>query len=213
MTGILLKVASVSVFVTMSTLIKSSAEGMPAGQIVFFRSAFAMVPILIFLALRGQLDSAWQTANPLSHVRRGLVGVTAMGFGFYGIMRLPLPDAIAIGYAMPLLTVVFAALFLGETVRIFRWSAVVVGLGGVLIITWPRLSLFGEGFGSGEGLGRNGRARVGHAWGHRDDPGAQAGADRKDPDHCAVFLADGDGAVACRRCRSAGSCRIGRRWG
>lgn len=153
MIGIALKVASVTVFVTMSTLIKASGEGMPPGQIVFFRSAFAMVPILAFLAVRGQLVSAWHTANPLSHVRRGLVGVMAMGFGFYGIMQLPLPDAIAIGYAMPLLTVVFAALFLGETVRIFRWSAVAVGLGGVLIITWPRLSLFGEGFGSSEALG------------------------------------------------------------
>lgn len=153
MIGILLKVASVSVFVTMSTLIKASGEGMPAGQIVFFRSAFAIVPILVFLAVRGQLDTAWRTASPLSHFRRGLVGVTAMGLGFYGIMRLPLPDAIAIGYAMPLLTVVFAAVFLGETVRIFRWSAVAVGLGGVLIISWPRLSLFGGGFGSSEALG------------------------------------------------------------
>lgn len=153
MTGIALKVASVTVFVTMSTLIKASGEGMPAGQIVFFRSAFAIVPILIFLALRGQLDTAWRTPSPMSHVRRGLVGVTAMGLGFYGIMRLPLPDAIAIGYAMPLLTVVFAAVFLREVVRIFRWSAVAVGLGGVLIISWPRLSLFGGGLGSGEALG------------------------------------------------------------
>ena len=63
MIGIALKVASVSVFVTMSTLIKASAEGMPAGQIVFFRSAFAIVPILIFLALRGQLDTAWRTGK------------------------------------------------------------------------------------------------------------------------------------------------------
>lgn len=152
-TGILLKVASVSVFVSMSTLIKSGAEALPAGQIVFFRSAFAIVPILAYLALRGQLATAWRTTSPLSHFRRGLVGVLAMGCGFYGIMHLPLPDAIAIGYAMPLLAVVFAALFLGEKVRIFRWSAVVVGLGGVLIITWPRLSLFGDGFGSTEALG------------------------------------------------------------
>lgn len=153
MIGIGLKVVSVSVFVTMSTLIKAGADGLPAGQIVFFRSAFAILPILVFLALRGQLDTAWRTSNPLSHIRRGLVGVVAMGFGFYGLMHLPLPDAIAIGYAMPLLAVVFAALFLGETVRIFRWSAVAVGLGGVLIISWPRLSLFGEGFGSTEALG------------------------------------------------------------
>lgn len=153
MVGIGLKVMSVCVFVSMSTLIKAGGEGLPAGQIVFFRSAFAIVPILVYLALRGQLDGAWRTANPLSHVMRGLVGVMAMGFGFYGLMQLPLPDAIAIGYAMPLMAVVFAAVFLRETVRIFRWSAVAVGLGGVMIISWPRLSLFSDGFGSGEALG------------------------------------------------------------
>ena len=153
MIGIALKVMSVTVFVTMSTLIKASGEALPAGQIVFFRSAFAIFPILIFLAARGQLYSAWRTSSPLSHFRRGLVGVGAMSFGFYGLMRLPLPDAIAIGYAMPLLAVVFAAVFLGETVRIFRWSAVFVGIAGVLIISWPRLSLFDSGFGSGEALG------------------------------------------------------------
>jgi drug/metabolite transporter (DMT)-like permease len=153
MVGIGLKVMSVCVFVSMSTLIKAGGEGLPAGQIVFFRSAFAIVPILVYLALRGQLDGAWRTANPLSHVMRGLVGVMAMGFGFYGLMQLPLPDAIAIGYAMPLIAVVFAAVFLRETVRIFRWSAVAVGLGGVMIISWPRLSLFSDGFGSGEALG------------------------------------------------------------
>ena len=154
MTGILLKIVSVSVFVAMSTLVKASGEGMPAGQIVFFRSSFAIVPILAFLALRGQLTDAWRTEKPLSHVRRGLVGVFAMGFGFYGLVLLPLPDVIALGYAMPLLTVVFAALVLGETVRFYRWTAVMVGLCGVLIISWPRLSLFnGSAMGTGETLG------------------------------------------------------------
>lgn len=152
--GILLKVASVAVFVSMSTCIKAAGEGIPAGQIVFFRSLFAMVPILAYLALRGQLRTAFATANPLSHFMRGLVGVMAMAAGFYGLTQLPLPDVIAIGYAMPLIAVVFAALFLGETVRIYRWSAVVVGLVGVMIISWPRLTLFENGLtGSGQALG------------------------------------------------------------
>lgn len=153
MVAIGLKVFSVAVFVTMSTLVKSAGEGMPAGQIVFYRSAFAIFPILAFLALRGQLNGVLRTSHPFSHVLRGMVGVTAMGLGFYGITRLPLPDAIAIGYAMPLLTVVFAALFLKEAVGIYRWSAVLVGLGGVLTISWPRLSLFGSGLGVEETFG------------------------------------------------------------
>lgn len=55
---------------------------------------------------------------------------------------------------MPLLAVAFAAIFLGEIVRLYRWSAVFVGLAGVFIITWPRLTLFNEGgFGSAEAMG------------------------------------------------------------
>lgn len=153
MIGIGLKIFSVTVFVGMATSIKATGDALPVGQIVFFRSAFAIIPILVFLAMRGQLHTAWRTASPLSHVRRGIVGVIAMGLGFYGLTHLPLPDAIAIGYAMPLLTVVFAALFLGETVRIYRWSAVLIGLSGVLIISWPRMTLFSGAFGSSETLG------------------------------------------------------------
>ena len=143
--GILLKVASVTVFVGMSTCIKAAGDDIPAGQIVFYRSLFAMVPILTYLAFRRQLRTAFATSAPLSHFLRGLVGVCAMACGFYGLTKLPLPDAIALGYAMPLLAVVFAAVFLKETVRVYRWTAVVVGLVGVMIISWPRLTLFDAG--------------------------------------------------------------------
>lgn len=149
----MLKIASVAVFVSMSTFIKAAADGMPAGQIVFLRSSFAMIPILAYLAFAGRLRDSFQTTNPMSHIRRGIVGVIAMGCGFYGIMRLPLPDAIAIGYAMPLMTVIFAAVFLRETVRLYRWSAVVIGLGGVMIISWPRLTLMETGLGGPEAAG------------------------------------------------------------
>ena len=70
-----------------------------------------------------------------------------MGFGFFALTRLPLPEAITLNYAQPLLVVVFSALFLGETIRVYRWSAVAVGLVGVLIISWPKLTLFGAGAG------------------------------------------------------------------
>ena len=66
-----------------------------------------------------------------------------MGLGFFALTRLPLPEAITLNYAQPLLVVVFSALFLGETIRVYRWSAVAVGLIGVVIISWPKLTLFG----------------------------------------------------------------------
>ncbi|GAB4362376.1 MAG: DMT family transporter [Oricola sp.] len=151
--GIGLKVASVVAFMGMATAIKYAGQ-VPAGQIVFFRSFFAILPICIYLLAVGELRGAWRTSRPLGHVMRGLVGVSAMALGFFGLTRLPLPDAIAIGYARPLVTVIFGALLLGEAVRRYRWGAVVVGLLGVLVISWPKLQLFrGGAIGSDEVLG------------------------------------------------------------
>ena len=141
LTGIGLKVASVAVFVGMSSFIKLAGQ-LPAGQIVFFRSFFAMLPVLGLFMLRGQLRNSLSTDHPFSHIARGLVGVAAMGLGFSALLRLPLPEAITLNYAQPLLVVVFSALFLGEPIRVYRWSAVVIGLVGVLIISWPKLTLF-----------------------------------------------------------------------
>ena len=140
--GIAFKIASVAVFVAMSTMIKA-AGAVPAGEVVFFRSFFAMLPILAFLAFRGELGGAFYTTRPFGHLARGFFGVLAMGSAFYGLARLPLPESITINYAQPLLVVVFSALLLGETIRIYRWSAVAVGLFGVFIISWPKLTLLG----------------------------------------------------------------------
>jgi drug/metabolite transporter (DMT)-like permease len=135
--GIALKLGSVVVFITMASLIK--AAEVPAGEAVFFRSFFALPVIVAWLALRGELRTGFYVANPWGHALRGIMGSTAMGMGFAGLLYLPLPDATALGYAAPLLTVVFAAAFLGEKVRLFRTSMVGLGLCGVLIVLWPNL--------------------------------------------------------------------------
>lgn len=152
--AILLKVSSIAVFVGMQSFIKLAGV-VPAGQIVFYRSFFAMVPILILLAWTGELRTAFHTDRPGRHVVRGLVGVSSMALGFFALTRLPLPEAIMLNYAQPLLVVVISALVLGETVRIFRWTAVGIGFVGVLIISWPKLTLLTspDGMGSAEALG------------------------------------------------------------
>ncbi len=139
--GIAYKVVSVIVFITMASLIKATAARVPSGEAVFFRSVFAMPVIIVWLAMRRELATGFRASHPLGHVWRGLVGTIAMGLGFAGLGYLPLPEVTAIGYAAPLLTVIFAAMFLGEDVRAFRISAVVLGLIGVLIVVWPRLSI------------------------------------------------------------------------
>ena len=154
LTGILLKVMSVAIFVAMQTFIKAAGQ-LPPGQIVFFRSFFAMLPIVIMLAYQRELATAFHTERPVGHIMRGIIGVSSMMLGFFALTRLPMPEAIMLNYAQPLLIVVISAVVLGETVRIFRWTAVVIGLIGVLIITWPKLTLFtsGEGFGNAEAAG------------------------------------------------------------
>lgn len=150
--GILLKIASVLVFITMASLIKYTSSTVPPGEAVFFRSLFAMPVILAWLGWRNELRKGLQTALPMGHVWRGVVGTTAMGLGFAGLAFLPLPEVTAIGYAAPLLVVIFAAMFLGENVRLFRISAVIVGMVGVLIVLSPRLSL-GADLSHAEALG------------------------------------------------------------
>ncbi|MDO5705409.1 MAG: DMT family transporter [Paracoccus sp. (in: a-proteobacteria)] len=150
--GILLKLGSVILFVLMAALIKATAEAVPPGQQVFFRSAFAVPVILIWLIRRGELSVGLRVRDPMGHVWRGLVGTAAMGFGFAALGLLPLPEVTAIGYAAPLLVVIFAAMFLGEEVRLFRLSAVGLGLIGVLIVLAPRLSVV-DGLSAAQTLG------------------------------------------------------------
>lgn len=142
--GILLKLCSVTVFVIMASLIKATTSHVPAGQAVFFRSFFAIPVIFAWLMLRRELDGGVRVQSPMGHVWRGLVGTIAMGLGFAGLGYLPFPEVKAIGYAAPLLTVIFAAMFLGEQVRAFRLGAVALGMVGVLIVLSPRLSGISE---------------------------------------------------------------------
>ena len=141
MRGITFKIISVCIFVVMASIVKSVADHVPPGQAVFFRSFFAMPVIVVWLLMRHELHGGLRTANPMGHVWRGLVGTSAMGLGFAGLGLLPLPEVTAIGYAAPLLVVIFAAMFLNEQVRAFRLSAVALGLVGVMIVLSPRLSV------------------------------------------------------------------------
>jgi len=150
--GIVFKIMSVCMFMGMASLVKAASADVPPGQAVFFRSFFALPIILGWLAIRHELRNGWKTKNPLGHFWRGLVGTSAMGLGFTGLGLLPLPEVTAIGYAAPLLVVVFAAMFLNENVRAFRLSAVAMGMVGVLIVLSPRLSV-GASLNTSETLG------------------------------------------------------------
>jgi drug/metabolite transporter (DMT)-like permease len=153
--GIALKIASALAFTLMSAGVKLVAERYPIGEVVFFRSAFALVPLLAWLSWRGDLINAVRTDDLKGHLLRGIISTSGMFAGFIALSYLPLSDAVAIGYASPLITVVLAALILKETVRAYRWSAVVVGFVGVIIMLLPHLSgsIVAQGLAGGAGVG------------------------------------------------------------
>lgn len=136
------KLGAIVCFMAMATLVKIASASIPPGEIVFFRSFFALPIILIWLLYRGDLATGLKTDNPMGHLWRGFIGTLGMSMGFAALGLLPLSEVKAIQYAQPVLVVVFAAMFLGEPVRAFRLSAVALGMSGVMIIIWPRLTAF-----------------------------------------------------------------------
>ncbi|WP_299770350.1 DMT family transporter [uncultured Tateyamaria sp.] len=140
-TAIALKLMAVFLFMVMAAMIKVATQSVPAGQAVFFRSLFAMPIIIAWIWNTGEIREALTPKNLTGHIWRGLFGTTAMALTFAGLALLPLPEVTAIGYATPMFTVILAAIMLGERVRLFRISAVALGLVGVMIVIWPRLSV------------------------------------------------------------------------
>ena len=142
--GIAMMLGAVCLFSFMNVFVKILTEDYPVNQVVFFRCAVALVPSLIAIALQngwGQL----RTAHPLGHVRRSVVGVVAMGLTFWSFHLLPLGDAIALNFSAPLFLTALSVPLLGEKVGLHRWSAVLVGFVGVLVMVRPGPDAFNLG--------------------------------------------------------------------
>jgi drug/metabolite transporter (DMT)-like permease len=152
-TAIGLKLVAVFLFMVMAAMIKAATQNVPAGEAVFFRSLFAMPIIVAWIWHAGNLREALVPVNLMGHIWRGLFGTSAMALTFAGLSLLPLPEVTAIGYATPMFTVIMAAVMLGERVRLIRLSAVALGLVGVMIVLWPRLSFGANDLGSAATLG------------------------------------------------------------
>jgi drug/metabolite transporter (DMT)-like permease len=139
--GMILMIGAVFLFTTMDALVKVASETYPTGQIVFFRNFVAFLPLSFFVARAGGL-SVLRTRRLGAHLVRGAVGLSAMVCFFLSYKLLPLAEAVAIGMAGPLFITALSVPFLAEKVGIRRWSAVVVGFIGVLVMTRPGTGIF-----------------------------------------------------------------------
>jgi len=139
--AVLLKLTSALMFSVMSAFVRYVSDVTPVGEIVFCRSFFAIVPVMLIYAWRRELGAAFRTSRPFGHLGRGAISVAGMFLNFAALARLPIVDVTTITFASPLITVALAAIFLKERVRIYRWSAVAVGFVGVIVMLWPHLDM------------------------------------------------------------------------
>ncbi len=138
--GIGYKIAGTVLFSIMFAAIRWLGPSFPLGEIVFFRSLVGAA-VVITAAFASGGPSLLVTSNIRSHALRSVAGTIAMFCNFAAYILLPLANATAIGFAAPLFVVVMAALFLGERVFVYRWSAVVAGFLGVILIAGPETGL------------------------------------------------------------------------
>jgi drug/metabolite transporter (DMT)-like permease len=141
MVGIGLLLLAVVAFSVMDALIKWTSADYPTVEVVFFRAAFAFIPLSLFIARRGGV-TALRTKRPVAHVLRCLVGIGSMFLGFWALDLMPLADVIAIGFAGPIFLTALAVPLLGEVVGWRRWSAVIAGFIGVIVMVRPGASIF-----------------------------------------------------------------------
>lgn len=151
--GIALRLLATLFFSLMSLSVRMASVEAPVGQIVFWRSAVALAPILMYLVWAGQLQHGLKTNRPLGHIKRSLYGCAAMFFSFLSIANLPLALATALSFLAPLMIVPIAIALLGERPGWIVVSATLVGFFGVGLILWPAMTGPGLAVGTLIGIG------------------------------------------------------------
>lgn len=135
--GVLYVMAAVTAFSVNDVLIKTLSGGYPLHQIVFIRGFIAcLLSVLVFMPLEGGLANL-KTKRWRFHMLRGTTVVLANMTFFTGLASLPLGEATAIYFVGPLFITALSFFILGERVGARRWTAVIVGLVGVLIVIRP----------------------------------------------------------------------------
>lgn len=123
----------------MSACVHEAAKIAPVGQLMFWRSAVALLPILIYMALRRELPRALLTRVPGKHLVRSLLGTAAMFFSFTSLSYLSVGPATALSYLAPIFSIAAAMLLLRERPGASVFLGVVLGFGGIIVMLMPSL--------------------------------------------------------------------------
>jgi drug/metabolite transporter (DMT)-like permease len=134
--GIVYMLAAAATLTVMDAGVKWLTDHYPVPQIGFMRYAIGILVALGFALRLGGLATL-RTSRPGGHALRSVFNLGTMLTFYYALDLLPLADSIAIGYAAPLIMTALSVPLLGERVGVRRWSAVMVGFVGVVVILRP----------------------------------------------------------------------------
>ena len=126
--------------IAMSAIIHEASAHAALGQMIFWRSALALPPIVAYLALRGQLGLSIRTKRPGKHLIRGILGCIVMALNFTALAYLSVGVATALSYLTPILSMFAAMLLLKERTSLLVVLGVLFGFAGVLIMLFPALA-------------------------------------------------------------------------
>jgi drug/metabolite transporter (DMT)-like permease len=135
--ALVIRLGAIAALATMSALIKLAAdEGIHVVEIMFWRQALT-IPLLLGWVMATSGLASLTTKRPATHFFRGLYGTIGMVLNFTAVVLLPLAEATTINFTVPIWAVLLSIVLLKEKVGIWRWSAVLLGFAGVLIIAQP----------------------------------------------------------------------------
>ncbi|MSP48097.1 MAG: DMT family transporter [Alphaproteobacteria bacterium] len=134
--GLAFGLAAVVLFSGQALVVKLVGDRYPMNEIVFFRHAFALVPAIVMVMHQGGLGTLRTGRFPM-HLARMAAGMSSMLLGFYALRLIPLADATVYNFISPLLITALSVPLLGERVGVHRWSAVLIGFLGVLVMMQP----------------------------------------------------------------------------
>ena len=137
--GIGLRILSGLLMTGMFVSVKAVSEDVPLGEIVFFRSFFALIPLVIFLWFRREFPYGLATKRPFAHLLRSTFGAIALFTSFAAVARLNVAEAILVAQLSPVLTAIAAVILLSERLTIWRITGLTLGFVGVIILVWPEL--------------------------------------------------------------------------
>jgi drug/metabolite transporter (DMT)-like permease len=137
--GIYLRILSGVLIAGMYVSVKAVSNDVPLGEIVFFRSLFALIPLILFLVYRNEFPGGLATKRPLTHFMRASFGAVSLFASFAALARLNISEAILIAQLSPMLTAIAAVLLLNERLTIWRVAGLALGFLGVITLVWPEL--------------------------------------------------------------------------